>query len=74
MHRDLKPANVFLDANAFVKIGDFGISKVLGETINLHTFAGSLHYMAPEIHSNQKYGNKVDIWSLGCLLWEIASL
>ena len=74
IHRDIKPENVFLDANAMVKIGDFGVSKILDSTIHSITTAGSHCYMSPEIVEGKKYKNKTDVWSLGCVMWELASL
>ena len=52
-----------------------GISKQLSEdTLFAKTFAGTLNYMAPEIVKGDKYTNKVDIWSLGCIIYELFSL
>lgn len=66
LHRDLKPGNVFLDKNHNVKIGDFGLSRVMGqESIYAYTRVGTPYYMSPEQINAKKYNDKSDIWSLG---------
>lgn len=66
LHRDLKPGNVFLDKNNNVKIGDFGLSRVMGqESIYAYTRVGTPYYMSPEQVNAKKYDDKSDIWSLG---------
>ncbi|CAG9316665.1 unnamed protein product [Blepharisma stoltei] len=75
LHRDLKPANIFLDANMNVKLGDFGLSRVMGsESVYAHTHVGTPYYMSPEQIVESHYNEKSDIWSLGCLLYEIVAL
>ena len=68
IHRDLTPDNIFVDDNNQIKIGDFGISKIL---INKYTTKkiGKYHYFAPEIEKGEKYNNKIDIYSLGCIIY-----
>ena len=76
IHRDLKPENLFISKDYEIKIGDFGISKKLID--KNFTFTnnqrGTFNYMAPEIINGQKYNKKVDIWSLGCILYELFTL
>jgi len=75
LHRDLKPANVFLDGNDNVKLGDFGLARVLQhDTSFAKTFVGTPYYMSPEQVNKQSYNEKSDIWSLGCLVYELCSL
>ena len=75
LHRDLKPANIFLDANMNVKLGDFGLSRVMGSNSEFaSTHVGTPYYMSPEQISESRYNEKSDIWSLGCILYEFASL
>lgn len=75
LHRDLKPANIMLDQNEDIKIGDFGLAKELSSGSKLaQTNVGTPFYMSPEIINGNKYGEKSDVWSLGCLLYELASL
>ena len=74
IHRDLKPANIFLTPWLQLKIGDFGLSKSLDQTQMTGTYCGTLHYMAPEVITRQQYDQKADIWSLGCILYELATL
>ncbi|XP_076817601.1 serine/threonine-protein kinase Nek2-like [Clavelina lepadiformis] len=75
VHRDLKPANVFLDENRNVKLGDFGLARVLNhDTSFAKTFVGTPYYMSPEQMSKIQYNEKSDIWSLGCLVYELCAL
>jgi len=75
IHRDLKPENLFLTRNLKIKIGDFGISKQLNNVNeNAKTQIGTLSYMAPEIIKGEPYNKKVDIWSLGCIIYELCTL
>lgn len=74
-HRDLKPANLFLDNDHNVKLGDFGLSRMMGpESVFCTTHVGTPYYMSPEQIKDQRYNEKSDIWSLGCIIYEIAAL
>lgn len=72
IHRDIKPANIFFVAG-IAKIGDLNVSKVL-EGKYASTQTGTPYYTSPEIWNNLKYDGRVDVWSLGCLLYELATL
>ena len=74
IHRDLKPANIFLTANSTLKIADFGISKLVTASAVAQTVIGTPFYIAPEICENKAYTNKADVWSAGCVLYELSSL
>ena len=75
LHRDLKTANVFLTRRDIVKLGDFGVSRVLSATAELaRTFVGTPYYLSPELLNNQPYGQPSDVWALGCIFHEIATL
>lgn len=73
MHRDLKCANVFLNSEGECKLGDFNVSKVMKGGF-LSTQTGTPYYASPEIWKDRPYDNKSDIWSLGCILYEICAL
>ena len=75
MHRDLKTQNIFLGRGGVVKLGDFGISRVLERTDDFATtVAGTPYYLSPEVCTNQPYTLKSDVWSFGCVAYEIATL
>ena len=75
MHRDLKTQNIFLGRGGVVKLGDFGISRVLERTDDFATtVAGTPYYLSPEVCQNQPYTLKSDVWSFGCVAYEIATL
>lgn len=75
LHRDIKCANFFLDENQNIKIGDFGLAKELATGNKMaQTNVGTPYYMSPELINEKKYNEKTDIWSLGCLIYELAAL
>jgi NIMA (never in mitosis gene a)-related kinase len=75
LHRDIKCQNVFLTKDDIVKLGDFGIARVLGNTReNARTMVGTPYYLSPEIVENKPYNFKSDVWSLGVLLYELCTL
>ena len=75
LHRDLKPGNIFLDSNSNVKLGDFGLSRVMNaDSYFAYTHVGTPYYMSPEQINDQKYNERSDIWSTGCILYEVAAL
>ena len=75
LHRDLKPGNIFFDAANNVKLGDFGLARVLAESsMFAQTHVGTPYYMSPEQVKESKYNEKSDIWSFGCLIYEMAAL
>lgn len=75
LHGDLKPANVFLDGKQNVKLGDFGLARILNHDMSFaKTFVGTPYYMSPEQMNHMSYNEKSDMWSLGCLLYELCAL
>ena len=72
LHRDLKPPNILLDKNYKAKLCDFGLARsmTLGTQI-LTSIKGTPLYMAPELLDGHGYGHETDLWSLGCIIYEM---
>jgi len=75
LHRDLKSQNLFLTGSGRLRIGDFGIAKVLDSTNAFaKTTIGTPYYLSPEICQERPYSWSSDVWALGCILFEVAAL
>ena len=78
IHRDLKPENILIvsknknNSYPYIKIGDFGMSKMVEKHSLQNNFAGSIYYVAPEV-INKKYNEKCDIWSCGVIMYVLLS-
>lgn len=73
LHRDLKPENIFLGADQSVKLGDFGLSKLMQSHDFASTYVGTPFYMSPEICASERYTLHSDIWSVGCIIYELCT-
>ncbi|RIB29405.1 kinase-like domain-containing protein [Gigaspora rosea] len=69
IHRDIKPENLMIDLNDEIKIGDFGWS--IHTSQRRKTFCGTLDYLPPEMVEGKEHDEKIDIWSLGVLCYEL---
>ena len=74
IHRDVKSQNLFVTQAGGLKIGDFGLSRLIGpkETF-AQSFVGTPYYLSPELCEDGPYSQKTDIWSLGVVLFEVMS-
>ena len=74
MHRDLKSANIFLVKDKHqCKLGDMNVSKVIKDKVLL-TQTGTPYYASPEVWNDEPYSYKSDLWSIGCVIYEICAL
>ena len=73
MHRDLKCANIFLLKNGTVKLGDLNVSKIVKMGM-CSTQTGTPYYASPEVWADKPYDYKSDIWSVGCIIYELCTL
>ncbi|GIQ86519.1 hypothetical protein KIPB_008390 [Kipferlia bialata] len=73
VHRDIKPENILVDDVGIIKMVDFGLARSIKPESLAITYCGSPLYMSPEIFRAEPYDEKTDIWSLGCMLYELVS-
>ena len=72
VHRDIKCANLFITKSGDLKLGDLNVSKVAKEGM-LSTQTGTPYYASPEVWNDKPYNEKSDLWSLGCVLYELVT-
>lgn len=73
VHRDLKTLNIILDEDEAAVIADFGLCGFVDNNEGLVGGVGTPHYTAPEVLAHKRYGLKVDVYSFGIILWEMAT-
>ena len=73
LHRDIKSANVFLFKGGICKLGDLNVSKVARKGLG-YTQTGTPYYASPEVWEEKPYDSKSDVWSLGCVIYEMTTL
>ena len=76
IHRDIKPSNILINADCLVKLGDFGLARLLDKSENqiplLSDYVATRWYRAPEILlGSPRYDFSVDMWALGCIVAEL---
>jgi 5'-AMP-activated protein kinase catalytic alpha subunit len=70
LHRDIKLDNIILDSEGAIKIGDFGVSKIIEPGVTMYDQCGTPAYIAPEILRDKGYrGFGIDVWSSGVVLY-----
>ena len=75
IHRDVKPDNLFLHPTSSLVLGDFGIvHALLSPTSTVRAHIGTPAYLAPEVMAEEEYGVLADVWSAGCVMWELCTL
>jgi NIMA (never in mitosis gene a)-related kinase len=72
LHRDIKTINLFMSKDETIKVGDLGVAKAMNAQF-AHTMVGTPYYLSPELCEERPYNHKSDIWSLGCVLYELCS-
>ena len=73
LHRDLKSANIFINDSTY-KIGDLNVSKVINDQKLVKTQTGTPYYASPEVWRDESYGQPSDVWSMGCIFYEVCAL
>eukprot|EP00927_Polykrikos_kofoidii_P000179 TRINITY_DN10077_c0_g1_i2.p1 TRINITY_DN10077_c0_g1~~TRINITY_DN10077_c0_g1_i2.p1 ORF type:complete len:1687 (+),score=365.87 TRINITY_DN10077_c0_g1_i2:103-5163(+) len=75
LHRDIKPLNIFLTKQNAVKLGDFGVARIIDASVDgAQTQIGTPFYISPEVMKREAYGTKSDLWALGVVTYELAQL
>ena len=77
VHRDLTPSNIMLSEDHVVKLADFGLARQCIGSASMMEFqstCGTVLYQCPEIIQHEAYSEKADVWSLGCILYQMATL
>lgn len=75
IHRDIKPGNIFVSEDLLtLKIGDLNVSKIMRNRAMTATVIGTPYYLAPEIWKNAMYDYRCDVFSFGCVLYEVSAL